>query len=359
MISEGKSGFFNTKRWLRLALLGLVIALAFASCSDKYLRYTHLYPFKSEDKKPDFSNLNYWAAHPLKQDPSDSIPKPLRKEKKDSLVDVFFLHPTIYTTQRKDSSLNADIDDAYLNAKTDYSSILYQASVFNQHARVYAPRFREAHISAYFQKDTLASLKAFDLAYEDVKASFEFYLQNFNDGRPIIIASHSQGTTHALRLLKDYFENKPLQKKLVAAYLVGMAIPKDLFSSLKMCEDATQTGCICGWRTFRKGYKPDYVVAEKGNSFVTNPITWKTDNEYASRKMNKGSVLFKFNKIYKKTTDAQINENVIWVRKPKFPWSFLYSAKNYHAGDINLYYMNMKENIGQRINNYFNTQSLK
>jgi Protein of unknown function (DUF3089) len=254
MMSVEKSGFFDAKKWISLVPLGVFIMLAFASCSDKYLRYTHQYQFKSEDKKPDYSNLNYWAAHPLKRDPSDSIPKPLRKEKKDSLVDVFFLHPTIYTAQIKDSGLNADTDDAYLNAKTDYSSVLYQASVFNQHARIYAPRFREAHISAYFQKDTLASLKAFDLAYEDVKRSFEYYLKNYNDGRPIIIASHSQGTTHALRLLKEYFENKPLQKKLVAAYLVGMAIPKDLFSSLKMCEDATQTGCVCGWRTFRKGF---------------------------------------------------------------------------------------------------------
>jgi hypothetical protein len=332
---------------------------SFLSCSDKYLRYTHLYQFKSENKKPDYSNLNYWAAHPLKWDPSDSIPKPLRKEKRDSAVDVFFLHPTIYTAQIKDSSLNADIDDYYLNAKTDYSSILYQASVFNQHARIFAPRFREAHISAYFQKDTLASIRAFDLAYEDIKASFEYYLKKYNNGRPIIIASHSQGTTHALRLLKDYFENKPLQTQLVAAYLVGMGIPKDLFSSLKMCEDPKETGCICGWRTFRKGFKPLYVEAENGNSFVTNPITWKTDNGYASRKMNSGSVLYKFNKIYKRTTDAYINEGVIWVNKPKFPGSFLYSAKNYHVGDINLYYMNIRENIGQRIENYFHLHSAK
>jgi hypothetical protein len=75
--------------------------------------------------------------------------------------------------------------------------------------------------------------------------------------------------------------------------------------------------------------------------------------------MNKGSVLFKFNKIYKTTTDAQIHEGVLWVTKPKFPWSFLYSAKNYHVGDINLYYMNMRENIGQRIENYFHIHSAK
>jgi len=337
--------------------IGFLILLHFSSCSDKYHTYKSLYHFKSEDKKPDYSNLNYWAAHPLKWDPSDSIPKPLREEKKDTLVDVFFLHPTMYTMKLKDSTLNADIDDAYLNAKTDYSSILYQASAFNQHAKIYAPRFREAHISAYFTNDTLGSINAFATAYADIKTAFEYYLKNYNHGRPIIIASHSQGSTHALHLLKDYFENKPLQKQLVAAYIVGMAIPKTSFSSLKMCEDSLQTGCVCGWRTFRKGYKAPYVEVEKEFSLVTNPITWKTDSIYASKKLNLGSVLFKFNKVYKRTTDALIYDGIIWVKRPKFPWSFLYSTKNYHVGDINLYYMNVRENVGQRINSYFQHQS--
>ena len=350
---------FSQLIYTRYSSIGFLILLLFSSCSDKYHSYKSFYQFKSEDKKPDYSNLNYWAAHPLKWDPSDSIPKPLRKEKRDTLVDVFFLHPTMYTMKLKGSSLNADIDDVYLNAKTDYSSILYQASVFNQHARIYAPRFREAHISAYFTNDTLASINAFATAYADIKASFEYYLKNYNNGRPIIIASHSQGSTHALHLLKDYFENKPLQKHLVAAYVVGMTIPQKTFSSLKMCEDSLQTGCICGWRTFRKGYKAPYIETEKGLSLVTNPITWKTDSTYASKKKNTGSVLLKFNKIYKRTTDAQIYEGIIWVRRPKFPWSFLYSTKNYHIGDINLYYMNTRENIGQRINSYFHTRSLK
>ena len=359
MMSEKRRGDFCSKRRYRGLVAVMAAGLFVTSCSDKYLPYTSLYQFKSENKKPDYSSLNYWAAHPLKWDPSDSIPKPLRGERRDTIADVFFLHPTIYTTELKDSSLNADIDDAYLNAKTDYSSILYQASVFNQHARIYAPRFREAHITAYFFNDTLTALRAFDLAYEDVKAAFEYYLKNHNQGRPIIIASHSQGTTHALRLLKDYFENKPLQNQLVVAYVVGMAIPNDFFTSLKMCEDSTQIGCLCGWRTFRKGYKAPYIKAEKEISLVTNPITWKTDTEYASRKMNKGSVLLKFNKVYKKTTDAQVHEGVLWVRRPKFPWSFFYPTKNYHVGDMNLYYMNIRKNIGQRIENYSTNPSAK
>jgi hypothetical protein len=136
-----------------------------------------------------------------------------------------------------------------------------------------------------------------------------------------------------------------------------MTIPKESFSSLKMCEDPLQTGCVCGWRTFREGYNAPYVEAEKEFSLVTNPITWKTDSTYAPKKLNTGSVLFKFNKIYKRTTDAQIYEGTIWVRI-KFPWSFFIPTKNYHVGDINLYYMNIRENVGQH-NSYFHNQSSK
>src|SRR5262245_31437608 len=183
---------FNRKYVLYLLLM---FAL-FSSCSDKYRPYLSNYQFRSPNKTPDYSSLDYWGAHPLKWDPSDSIPKPFRKEKKDSLVDVFFLHRTIYTVELKDNRLNAGIDHSCLNARSDYSAILYQASVFNQYAKIYAPRFREAHYSAYFPKDTFAAIAAFDLAYKDVKNAFEYYLNNYNKGRPIIIASHSQGTTH-------------------------------------------------------------------------------------------------------------------------------------------------------------------
>ena len=327
------------------------------SCSDKYLSLTDHYKFRSVTGIPDYSDLNYWAAHPWKWDPSDSTPALIRNEKKDSLVDVFFLHPTMYTMKLKHNKMNSDIDDDYLNAKTDYSTILYQASVFNQHARVFAPRYREAHISAYAIKDTATSKKAFDLAYEDIKTAFLYYLKYYNNGRPIIIASHSQGTTHALRLLKEFFENTPLQKQLVAAYIIGMGIPKEYFISLKPCEDSLQTGCFCGWRTLRREYLPSYIEKETGNSFVTNPLTWTSKGDYAPKNYNKGSVLYKFNKVYKYTTDAAVKGKVLWVKKPKFPWSFLYRSRNYHAGDINLFYMNIRENIGQRIESYFKNRS--
>ena len=331
----------------------LIISFTFFSC-NKYNAFKNKYNFKSKTGAPQYNDLNYWAAHPWKHDPSDSIPKPLQNKIKDSLVDVFFLHPTTYTRKRKKmpKQINANINDMYINAKTDYSTILYQASVFNNQCRVFAPRYRQAHLNSFFTKNKGWADSAFALAYHDLRNAFEYYMQHWNNGRPIIIAAHSQGAMMAEQLLKDFFENTALQKKLVVAYIVGWPVPKDYFSSLKMCGDSLQTGCICSWRTFRRGYLPSYLKNENGNSFATNPLTWTTNNEYAPRTFNKGSILYKFNKVYKKTTDAQINNGLLWVRKPKFPWSFLYFSKNYHPGDINLFYMNLRENIQQRIASY-------
>ena len=338
------------KNWSALTLFFL---LFFVSCSDKYLAFKSKYSFRSNDGNPHYEDLNYWAAHPWKWDPSDSVPAPLKMQPKDTLVDVFFIHPTTFTKKKFKKISNASIDDAYINAKTDYSSILYQASVFNQHARIFAPRYRQGHIRNFFIKDKDKAKKAFDLAYEDVKNAFEYYIRNWNHDRPIIIASHSQGSLLAERLLKNYFENRPLQDKLVVAYILGWPVPKDYTKPSFICSDSLQTGCLCSWRTLRKGYTPWYLRKEDGNSYVTNPLTWTTSEEFVSRNSNKGSILKKFNKLYIHTADAQIKNGLLFTRKPKFPGSFLIPLRNYHVGDINLYYLNLRINIEQRIRSYF------
>ncbi|MBS1653730.1 MAG: DUF3089 domain-containing protein [Bacteroidetes bacterium] len=339
----------------KLSVVLLCINFLFFSCADKYMSFKNKYDFKSTTGIPDYSNLDYWAAHPWKWDPSDSIPQPLTYEVRDSIADVFFLYPTTYTAKKNAVPDNAAIDDAYINAKTDYSSILYQASVFNQHCRVFSPRYRQAHIRTFFEAADKAD-PIFDTAYADIRRAFQFYLENYNQGRPIIIAGHSQGAKMAERLLKDFFDGKPLQKQLVAAYIIGWPVPDTIFTSIKICNDSLQTGCACSWRTLRKNYLPSHIKNEKQTILVTNPLSWTTSEGLVPRKYNDGSVLYKFNKLYKHTTEAKISHGVVWVKKPRFPWSFLYFSKNYHPGDINLYYMNMRENIAERIQSFLNRQ---
>jgi hypothetical protein len=271
----------------------------------------------------------------------------LRKDYRyDSTVDVFFIHPTTLISTDNEN-WNASLLDQELNDKTDMTTILFQASVFNEYA-VYAPRYRQAHLRSYYTTDTLSALQALQFAYTDIREAFQYYLDHFNHGHPIIIASHSQGSTHAQWLLKEFFDGKALRHQLVAAYIVGMHIPADEFSSIPACKDSSQTGCYASWRTFKTGYVAPFVRKELNNAPVTNPLSWKISNEYISRKNNPGAVLRKFNKVLPFVSDAQVHEGILWVHRPNFPGSFLYRTKNYHIGDINLFYLSIRNNLRVR-----------
>jgi len=51
--------------------------------------------------------------------------------------------------------------------------------------------------------------------------------------------------------------------------------------------------------------------------------------------------------------DAQIHDDILWINKPHFPGSFFYRTKNYHIGDMNLFYVNIRDNIRTRINAFW------
>lgn len=329
-----------------------VVCMAFGCGKSNYNTYQPVYASINWEEQPDYSQLKNWAAHPLKKDPSDSVPASiLKKYQPKQLADVFFVHPTTYLDPTMPNGWSASLKDIEVNIKTDYSTILSQASIFNEVGVVYAPRYRQAHISSYYPKnsgDTLKALAAFELAYQDVKSAFDFYMAHYNHGKPIIIAAHSQGSTHAKRLLKDYFDGKDLSKQLVSAYIVGMAIDPMEFTSLKSCTKPTETGCICAWRTYKEGYLPPYVATEKFNSIVTNPLTWDSNQMTAYRKANQGAVLYNFKRVLPKVAGANIHKGILWTPKPKFFGNFLYNTSNYHVADYNLYYMDVRKNAMDR-----------
>jgi hypothetical protein len=338
---------------MKINLFVIYIILGTYGCSPKIKPYIGEQKFNSETGIPDYGKLEYWAAHPGKWDPSDSIAGGLDDVLELKKVDVFFLHPTTFTDADSGTVMNASIDDPYLNKKTDYSSILYQASVFNSACQIYAPRYRQAHIQMYYEKDSLKSKKAFDIAYQDVKTAFQYYLRYYNKGNPIIIASHSQGTTHAKKLLKDFFDSSSLKNKLVAAYIIGIPVERKYFSELYECKDSISTGCIISWRTFREGYEGNFNSKVDNEIIVTNPVSWKTDNSLIDKQLHHGAVLYKFEKIFKHTHSTRIVGNMLWVSKPKFPGSIFYKTSNYHAGDINLFYIDMRNNVNTRIASYY------
>lgn len=311
--------------------------------------YSQNQPFDEQTPPPapDYALKENWAALPFRYDAADVIPKQ-ETWKNDSTkeVDVFYVHPTMYL---KGKEWNADVADKKMNKKVDSKTMHYQASVFNQTGRVYAPRYRQAVVTVFYN-ETEDGEKALELAYSDVKRAFDYYLEHYNQGRPIIIASHSQGTRHCRKLLQEYFDGTEIQEKLVTAYIIGFTVNEGMYQTLKMCDDATETGCFVTWMSYKQGYEPDGKFHRTTES--VNPLTWTSDTTFVDATNSLGSVVLNLNKKHLNKTGAKIHYkdgSYLWV-KSKAPWMPLF--KNMHILDYNLFWYDIRQNVKDRTKAY-------
>jgi hypothetical protein len=337
-------------------LVGLILCLAAACKTQEPAQLQIAWNESPVPAEIDYSDPSNWAALPNRLDAADAVPlkSPLKDEQNQAKADVFFVHPTIYTyAPNTPYQWNASIQDQYLNNKVDSSTILNQATIFNAAGRVFAPRYRQAHYYAFVTPNKADKDAALQLAYSDVKKAFEYYLLHYNQGRPFIIASHSQGTIHATQLIKEYIDGKALQKQFVAAYLIGIATPKNAFQQIEACKTADQTGCFVAWTTFQQGYLPAWHPGKPTELVSTNPLTWSLDENFAPKELNEGGVSYGF-KWVKNFADAQNHFGVLWINTPYvFGRSFVH-LKNWHQADMNLFYAPIRNNAKRRVETYLN-----
>ena len=324
------------KRWIFLFFLFPAVVQGWAQLP--------VFDAKQQPAAPDYTKPEYWAALPFRKDAADEIPKTetwLSDSLKD--VDVFYVHPTIYA---KGQTWNADLADQKLNDKVDRLPVRFQASPFNRTARVYAPRYRQAIVDVFYHPSDDGE-KALDLAYEDVKKAFEYYLKHYNNGRPFIIVSHSQGTLHCRRLLKEFIDGKPLQKQFVAGYLIGYSVNESRYTAIPFCRDSTATGCYVSWLSYRWGYKPKGDFSKDAMS--VNPLTWTVTPDKINRKVGVGGILLNPRKKYKHANTVQIKDGHLWV-KTRIP--FFAFLGNMHVIDYNLFWYDIRQNVAERVKAY-------
>ena len=322
----------------------LFFLIVFSSCKSTFK--TQEFLKKDIPSVPNYNEEKNWAVLPTTY--SDEL-KELSSKVLDTLkADVFFVYPTL-NTEKNDIRWNVPIQDKAQQNKVLNKSVLLQASAFTTSGKLYVPYYRQAHVRSYSMlKD--GGEEALLLAYADVKKAFEIYLKKYNKGRPIIIASHSQGSTHTKFLLRDFFDGKPLQNKLIAAYVVGTVIKSNHFKSIKPMLKPNEIGGFVGWNTFKKGNYPKNKNKYKG-SVTTNPITWNGAKS-TSLKDHKG-FLYSNKEIYKNALKIEITDGLVWSTNPKFPMRFFMSfMKNYHVGDINLFWKDIQENAVLRTNTW-------
>jgi hypothetical protein len=249
---------------------------------------------------PDYDDPKSWSALPERQDAADAfVPELPPIDQARAEADVVYVHPTSYVGPR----WNGPVDEARLNADTDRVATRIQASAFNACCAVYAPRYRQANGTA-FTHPSPDGQRALDLAYEDVRKAFRHFLAHREGNRPLLLASHSQGSVLAFRLLREEISGTPLRDRLVAAWLVGGPITEKAVAEgirdIPPCDSPEQTGCIVGWNARSPGYVPgrfefrtlskDGMAEEPGPRLCVNPLSWRHDDVAVTAKQNRAAV---------------------------------------------------------------------
>lgn len=329
---------------------------------------------------PDYAQESSWAALPDKEDASDRVPDGLVETSSSTrdLVDVFYVHPTGYMGRE---NWNATVGKESTYGIPTSVMLAGQASAFNGCGRIYAPEYRQASIFAFIQPHVapqrMDAFQALDLAYSDVARAFDYFVEHYNKGKPFFIVSHSQGSTHVLRLLAEKIDNTPLRSRLIAAYVIGYTMPKDYFSrvyhNLKPCESPTQSGCIIAWDTVREGawapslsihrYPQGWEYPQGKEIFCVNPLTWNSTPDRAPATANAGALAAsivpssvrsdrcEFKGLIPHQTWAQCHEGRLWVADQSNT-AFHDTLGIYHLFDFGLFWMNIRENARVRSETY-------
>ena len=206
------------------------------------------------------------------------------------------------------------------------------------------------------------------VSYTDIKAALDYFFEKCNNGRPFIIAGHSQGAAMVKYVLKHYFTEHPdYYKRMVAAYQIGFSLTKDdlaQYPHLKFATGESDTGVIVSWNT--EGPKN---VEENAKNVVVlpgamsiNPLNWKLDETYAPASENKGSLVLNTEtneyEIQDIGVDAQINlARGVIVTTTKAPVTNMpefFGPASFHEDDYTFFYNNIKENVAKRIATYKN-----
>ena len=228
----------------------------------------------------DYSKSENWLSLPAESDLSHN-------------VDVFYVYPTEYFAANGEP-LIGEINDSNMvaGAKTAFQK---QATAFETIGNIYAPYYRQADAIRVLSLPTINDVYGVisGIPASDVIDAFDYYIEHYNNGRPFILASHSQGSTVVAILLQDYMKQHPqVYKRMIAAYAIGWTFTQDYFNQnphLKFADSPDETGVIISYNTQGPAFTGKNPVVFPG-AMAINPITWTRGEEYISAAHNLNSL---------------------------------------------------------------------
>jgi hypothetical protein len=293
---------------------------------------------------PDFSLSSDWA----------HLPKTPSKP-----VDVFYVYPTIYGDA---SPKNMDISRQDLRA-TIHQLLVTQAGVFTPSANLYAPYYRQVSFAALDSSTDMYQNPNFQIGAQDVLRAFAYYLEHYNNGRPFILAGHSQGSMALINMIRKHFNDSDLQKQLVAAYLIGYSVTAEDIREYPWFSPATgaaDTGVIISYNTQSPDATDSPVLLDE--PICINPLNWKTDSTPADKALNLGAVFYdnqgQLIKDVPGYCGATINPKTgaLETIPPEKVDVGGFPKGVYHRFDYPFFYRNLQDNVKTRCNAYLKRQ---
>jgi hypothetical protein len=239
-----------------------------------------------------------------------------------------------------------------------------QATAFETVGNIYAPYYRQGDITYILSLSSLEERDKFvgGIPKSDIFAAFDYYIKHYNNGRPFIIASHSQGSATARFLLSDYMkENPDVYSRMIAAYIIGDTVTDEYLAKnphLKFAEGPDDTGVIISYNTEAPTIEGNNPLVFPG-AISINPITWTREEKIATAKQNLGSRVENAQGqtvSVKNYADARVNKTrgvVITTVDAETldttPWP---KGVYYHTYDYPFYYYNIRENAENRTKNF-------
>jgi hypothetical protein len=235
--------------------------------------------------------------------------------------------------------------------------------IYDSNTRFFSPYYHEALVYVSLLDDDNKKNEYLDNAYKEVKEAFEYYLNNYNKGNKIILAGFSEGALMCLKLLKDFINNDSFYNNYLACYEIGYLVTDEYLASserIKMAENETDKKCIISFNTEAIDTTSTFIVKENEKSNAINPLSWKRDNEVASKDLNKGAV---FLNTYGEITSIKDNFTGCYIDKIRGTLKVTDVIKDdynslkdsfgdgcYHRYDYQFFYNNLKDNVIKRIN---------
>ena len=126
-------------------------------------------------------------------------------------ADLFLICPTV--DMGRNGNYNMSMDDT-ATKESFVGALNMEKGIYEDSTTMYAPYYRQMTFPVYSMTDE--EMKPYlETTYNDVSAAFEYYFENLNDGRPIILAGFSQGSQLLLMLLEEYLTTLSIAKSLL------------------------------------------------------------------------------------------------------------------------------------------------